>query len=132
MSNSSSSSKLPKHRIPIKKSLTNLNGWLLDSFIKIQCSRLPGLNNMYHRHFHQPGQDLTPKFAGQVLPDRTESGHKFLKFYLTSISCLFLYNKVINLVSKNLHLEVFFFFLLFLKMLKVRKGKRPVSGHSSF
>jgi hypothetical protein len=41
------------------------------------------------------GQDRTPKFAGQVLPDQTESGLIFLTFYLTSIGYQFsVYDKV--------------------------------------
>ena len=40
------------------------------------------------------GQDRTPKFAGQVLPDRTESGLSFLTFYLTNMDYQFLYDKV--------------------------------------
>jgi hypothetical protein len=40
------------------------------------------------------GQDRTPKFAGQVLSDRTESGLIFLTFYLTSMGYQFSYDKV--------------------------------------
>jgi hypothetical protein len=36
-----------------------------------------GLNRTGHMSF-LTGQDRTPKFAGQVLPDRTESGPAFL------------------------------------------------------
>jgi hypothetical protein len=42
----------------------------------------------------QTGQNWTPKFAGQVLPDRTESGLIFLTFYLTSMGYRFLYDEV--------------------------------------
>jgi hypothetical protein len=37
---------------------------------------LLGLNRTGHMSV-QPGQDRTPKFAGRVLPDRTESGPLF-------------------------------------------------------
>jgi hypothetical protein len=40
------------------------------------------------------GQDRTPKFAGQVLPDRTESGLIFLTFYLTSMGYQLSYDRV--------------------------------------
>ena len=40
-----------------------------------------GLDRTGHLSF-LTGQDRTPKFAGQVLPDRTESGLIFLKSYL--------------------------------------------------
>jgi hypothetical protein len=56
------------------------------------------------------GQDWTPKFAGQVQPERTESGLIFLTFYLTNIGNInphtirFLDT---DLVSKNLNWEVF-------------------------
>jgi hypothetical protein len=55
------------------------------------------------------GQNRTPKFAGHVLPDRTESGLIFLTFYLTSMGYQFSYDKVpgTNLVSKNLSWDVF-------------------------
>ena len=36
--------------------------------------------------YEHMGQDRTPKFAGQVLPDRTEFG---LIFYLPSTGCQF-------------------------------------------
>ena len=52
-----------------------------------------GLNRTGHMSF-LTGQDRTPKFAGQVLPDRTESGLIFLTFYLTSIGYQFSYDKV--------------------------------------
>jgi hypothetical protein len=85
-------------------------------------------------------QDRTPQFAGQVLPDRTESGLIFLTFYLTSMGYQFSYNKVPghkfgvknlnwdvfenekkNLEKKNLIVILIFFFdfFLFLKVLKV-------------
>ena len=38
-----------------------------------------GLNRIGHMSF-LTGQDRTPKFAGQVLPDRTESGLIFKHF----------------------------------------------------
>ena len=47
-----------------------------------------GLNRTGHMSF-LTGQDRTPKFAGQVLPDWTESGHTFLTFYLTSMGYQF-------------------------------------------
>jgi hypothetical protein len=52
-----------------------------------------GLNRTGHMRFLS-GQDRTPKFAGQVLPDRTESGLIFLTFYLISIGYQFTYDKV--------------------------------------
>ena len=42
-------------------------------FKKGNCLSLIGLNRTGHMSF-LTGQDRTPKFAGQVLPDRTESG----------------------------------------------------------
>ena len=58
------------------------------------------------------GQDRTLKFAGQVLPDRTESGLIFLTFYLTSMGYQFSYYKVPGhkFGVKNLNWEVFFFY----------------------
>jgi hypothetical protein len=55
------------------------------------------------------GQDRTPKFAGQVLPDRTESGLIFLTFYLTSMGYQFTYDKVpgYKFGIKNLNWDVF-------------------------
>ena len=51
------------------------------------------------------GQDLTPKFAGQVLPDGTESGLIFLTCNLPITGYYFSYSQVrflnTNLVSKN-------------------------------
>ena len=52
-----------------------------------------GLNRTGHMSF-LTGQDRTHKFAGQVLPDRTESGLVFLTFYLTSMGYQFSYDKV--------------------------------------
>ena len=52
-----------------------------------------GLDRTGHMSF-LTGQDWTPKFAGQVLPDRTESGLIFLTFYLTSMGYQFSYDKV--------------------------------------
>jgi hypothetical protein len=49
-----------------------------------------GLNRTGHMSF-LTGQDRTPKYAGQDLPDRTESG---LTFYLTSMGYQFSYDKV--------------------------------------
>ena len=49
-----------------------------------------GLN----RTGHMSGQDRTPEFAGQVLPDQTESGLIFLTFYLTSIGYQFSLAKI--------------------------------------
>ena len=72
------------------------------------------------------GQDGTPKFAGQVLPDRTESGLIFLTIYLTSMGYQFSYDKVpgYKFGIKNLNWDVFenkqkknskkFIFLIFL------------------
>ena len=42
-----------------------------------------GLNRTGHMSF-LTGQDLTPKFAGQVLPDQTESGLMFLNISTTN------------------------------------------------
>ena len=44
-----------------------------------------GLDRTGHMSF-LTGQDRTPKFAGQVLPDRTESGLLFLKHFTGDIS----------------------------------------------
>ena len=43
----------------------------------VQIDRGIGLDRTGHMSF-LTGQDRTPKFAGQVLPDRTESGLIFL------------------------------------------------------
>ena len=51
-------------------------GQLHDFFFTKEGSRL-GLDRTGHMSF-LTGQDRTPKFAGQVLPDRTESGLIFL------------------------------------------------------
>jgi hypothetical protein len=51
-----------------------------------------GLNRTGHMSF-LTRPDRTPKFAGQVLPDRTESGLVFLTFYLTSMGYQFSYDK---------------------------------------
>ena len=40
-----------------------------------------GLDRTGHMSFLTGQQDGTPKFAGQVLPDRTESGLIFLKHF---------------------------------------------------
>jgi hypothetical protein len=55
------------------------------------------------------GQDRTLKFAGQVLPDRTESGLIFLTFYLTSMGYQFSYDEVPGhkFGVKNLNWDVF-------------------------
>ena len=55
------------------------------------------------------GQDQTPKFAGKVLPDRTESELRFLTFYLTRMGYQFSYDKDPgkNLVSKNINWDIF-------------------------
>jgi hypothetical protein len=52
-----------------------------------------GLNRTGNMTF-LTGQDRTPKFAGQVLPDQTESGLRFLTFYLMSMGYQFSYDKV--------------------------------------
>jgi hypothetical protein len=54
---------------------------------------LVGLNWTGHMSF-LTGQDRTPKFAGQVVLDRSESGLIFLTFYLTSMGYQFSYDKV--------------------------------------
>ena len=56
----------------------------LSQMLRIVCWL--GLN----RTGHMSGQDRTPEFAGQVLPDRTESELILLKFYLTSIGYQYL------------------------------------------
>ena len=43
-----------------------------------------GLDRTGHMSF-LTGQDRTPKFAGQVLPDRTESGLLFLKHFTGAV-----------------------------------------------
>ena len=67
-----------------------------------------GLNRTGHMSF-LTGHDQTPKFAGQVLPDRTESGLIFLTFYLTSMGYQFSYDKVpgYKFSIKNLNWDVF-------------------------
>ena len=57
--------------------------------ISIMGTLKSGLNRTEHISF-LTGQDRTPKFAGQVLPDRSESGLIFLTFYLTSMGYQFL------------------------------------------
>ena len=96
-------------------------------------------------------QDRTPKFAGQFLPDRTESGLIFLKFYLIIIGYLFSYDKVpghkfgvkksqlgymwkytkkqTKNWKQNNKKDVF---LLFLKLLKVQHPGRKTSGFWKF
>ena len=44
---------------------------------KQHCMQMLGLDRTGHMSF-LTGPDRTPKFAGQVLPDRTESGLIFL------------------------------------------------------
>jgi hypothetical protein len=51
------------------------------------------------------GQDRIPKFAGQVLPDRIESGLIFLTFYLTSMGYQFSYDKVPGYKFGNKNLD---------------------------
>ena len=48
-----------------------------------------GLDRTEHMSF-LTGQDRTPKFAGQVLPDRTESGLIFLNILPTNYRSLLL------------------------------------------
>jgi hypothetical protein len=90
------------------------------------------------------GQVRTPKFAGQVLPDRTESGLIFLTFYLTSMCYHFSYDKVpghkygvknLNwdvfqnfkiLKQKNLFFFFLDFFLIFSSIFK--RANSPASG----
>ena len=60
------------------------------------------------------GQDWTPNFAGQVLPDQTKSGLIFLNIYIPSTG----YQKI----EKN-KFWIFFFFIF----KSVQEGKRPVS-----
>ena len=52
-----------------------------------------GLNGTGHMSF-LTGQDRTSKFAGQVLPDWTESGLTFSTFYITNIGYQLSYDKV--------------------------------------
>jgi hypothetical protein len=52
-----------------------------------------GLNRTGHMSFLSR-QDRTSKFAGQVQPDRTESGLIFLTFYLKSMGYQFSHDKV--------------------------------------
>ena len=89
--------------------------------------RLEGLDRTWHMSF-MTGQDRTPKFAGRVLPDRTESGPIFLMIYgpLIRIIGTNLVLKVLNYdQSKNLK-------KIFEKNSesKVLEGKSPVSGQS--
>ena len=58
-------------------------------YIYFYSSRV-GLNRTGHMSFLK-GKDRTPKFAGQVLPDRTESGLIFLNILQTcQLSCYYL------------------------------------------
>ena len=85
-----------------------------------------GLNRTGHMSFFT-GQDRTPKFAGQVLPDRTKSG---LIFYIPNnrISMKFFKLKQTKKLRKKefeKKFEIFFeifFFLIF------RSFKSPASG----
>ena len=52
-----------------------------------------GLNRTGHMSF-LTGQDQTPKFAGQFLPDRTKSGLIFLNIFIPSKSHQFSQDKV--------------------------------------
>ena len=79
----------------VLKEATNENSENLSNviFSKSQYVCALGLNWIGHMSF-LTGQDRTPKFAGQVLPDRTESGLMFLTFYLTSMGYQFSYYEV--------------------------------------
>ena len=75
----------------------------------LQCGLSVGLNRTGHMSFFT-GQDRTPKFAGQVLPDRTKSG---LIFYIPNnrISMKFFKLKQTkNFEKKNLKFFLKFFF----------------------
>ena len=91
------------------------------------------------------GQDRTPKFAGQVLPDQTESRLKHFIHQVWVINSLRIRSLDTNLVStalldqinkqnKILNFLFMFLFFLFLKVLKVRRPRRkcPVFGQSRF
>ena len=61
---------------------------LINQFKPVQQSKLKltfliGLNRTGHMSF-LTGQDRTPKFVGQVLPDRTKSGLTFLNILHTN------------------------------------------------
>ena len=66
------------------------------------------------------GQDWTPKFAGQVLPDRSESGIIFFAFYQR--------NKQQQNYEQKFEKKIWIFFIFKSPV----SGKRPVSEQSGF
>ena len=92
----------------------------------------------------QPGQDRTPKFAGHVLADRTESGPLLFPIFDTKVSacdtCAHIHNKSTAKIGLrkpsqilSLHLEKLGLFLNF-KSVKCQesvkeKTRSPESGH---
>ena len=78
------------------------------------------------------GQDRTPKFAGQVLPDRTKSGLTFLNILLHKKTKKKIMKKKI-LKKKNLKILKFFFgFFSILKGPESGKEKTRKSGIRTF
>ena len=63
----------------------------------VQLFRVLGLDQTGHMSF-LTGQDRTPNFAGQVLPDRTESGLLFLNHFTGDISSQKISSQYTNLV----------------------------------
>ena len=86
-----------------------------------------GLDRTGHMSF-LTGQDQTPKFAGQVLPDQTKSG-------LSSLNILLCKKTTKNYEKKNLKkkfwnffekiLKFFFLTFFYIKGSGVREGKKP-------
>ena len=75
------------------------------------------------------GQDRTPKFAGQVLPDRTKSGLTFLNILLHKKTTKNYEKKILKKKIKKIffeNFEIFFFWIFFyIKGSGVREGKKP-------
>ena len=87
-----------------------------------------GLNRTGHMSFLSE-QDRTPKFAGQVLPDGTESGLIYSNIYIVYRLTKKKFKK------KNLEKKIFCFFLIFsiIKGPESRKEKKPEeSGHLKY
>ena len=61
------------------------------------------------------GQDRTSKFAGQVIPDRTESGLIFLNILTTEYGISILIRHTIRSLNTNFLLKLFFLFFYFQK-----------------
>ena len=77
------------------------------------------------------GQDQTPKFAGQVLPDRTKSGLTFLNILLHKNTRKNYEKKIWKKIKKKKMkmLEIFFWIFFYIKESGVWEGKKPEVRH---